>query len=308
MKRPATNTQPLPYSNGQNRDNCRIKIPVCYYQPWELPKNDLFLPIQAGKALSKFNMKIQGDDTGDNISSKNATFSEFTAWYWAWKNIKALYPNLEYTGMLHYRRFFDMENPFDISSINYRSKIPDMKNYDRLYIERLSAADIILTKPTYLSLDLKTHYASQHRETDYLCVRDVIHNICPEYGGSFESVFESNYLSLCCMFVSRYELFNDYLAWLFPILFETEKRIDVSGCSAYQQRCLAFLAERLLNVYVRHHKLRVSYEPVYFIRPAVDYRNGIGKLCKDLAKYCLPHGIVKLLESKNENVVQNASY
>ncbi|MDR3013243.1 MAG: DUF4422 domain-containing protein [Chitinispirillales bacterium] len=297
MRQPATKKQTA--FDGDSQD-CRIKIPVCYYQSWELPKNALFLPVQAGKAVSKFNLKIQGDDTGDNISAKNATFSEFTVWYWVWKNIKKLYPNLEYTGMQHYRRYFDLERPFDMTSINYRSNIPNMKNYDRLYIERLSVADIIMTKPTHLGLDLKTHYASQHYESDYLCVRDVIHDICPEYGDSFKSVFESNSLSLCCIFVSKYGLFDDYLSWLFPILFETEKRIDVTGYGGYQKRSLAFLAERLLNVYVRHHKLNVSYEPVYFIQPAIDYRNGIGRLCKDVVKYCLPHGLVKLVENRYE--------
>jgi len=66
----------------KKEEETRTKILVCYYQPWKLPGNSIFLPIQAGKAISGFNLNIQGDNTGDNISSKNATFSEFTAWYW----------------------------------------------------------------------------------------------------------------------------------------------------------------------------------------------------------------------------------
>jgi hypothetical protein len=99
------------------------------------------------------------------------------------------------------------------------------------------------------------------------------------------------------MFVSKYGLFNDYFSWLFPILFETEKKIDVSGYNPYQKRALAFLAERLLNVYVLHHNLKTAYEPIYFIE-TIDFRNGIKKLCKDAAKYFLPYGIVRSLQSR----------
>jgi hypothetical protein len=286
--------------------DCRIKIPVCYYQPWELPKSSLFLPIQAGKAASKYRLKVQGDDTGDNISAKNATFSEFTVWYWAWKNIKTLYPNLEYTGMSHYRRFFNLERSVNESPVYYRPNIPDMKNYGELFIERLSAADIILTKPAYFSCDVKTQFAYWHNESDYLCLKDTVHDVCPKYDDSFKFVFENNSgISLYCMFVSRYDLFNDYLSWLFPILFEAEKRIDISGYTLYQKRCLAFFAERLLNVYVRHHKLRERYEPIFFIQPDIDYRNGIKRLCKDIVKCCLPHGIVESIKRGGEEKAQN---
>jgi hypothetical protein len=70
-------------------NNSKIKILVCYYQPWklELPKGNIFLPIQAGKVSSGFSLNMQDDTAGDNISNRNDMFGEFTAWYWAWKNI-----------------------------------------------------------------------------------------------------------------------------------------------------------------------------------------------------------------------------
>jgi len=298
MKQQSANNRNISGNNEINRDNCRIKIPVCYYQPWELPKNNLFWPIQAGKAVSRFDLKIQGDDTGDNISAKNATFSEFTVWYWVWKNIKTIYPNLEYVGLSHYRRFFNLENPYSEFAMFYKSKIPCMAGYERLFIEKLSSADIILSKPAYFSCAVKNQFSYRHKEADYLCVKNIIHNICPEYDDSFKSVFENNNgISLYCMFVSKYKLFNDYFSWLFPILFETEKKIDVSEYNPYQKRVLAFLAERLLNVYVLHHNLKTAYEPIYFIE-TIDFSSGIKKLCRSTAKYFLPYGIVRSLQSQ----------
>jgi hypothetical protein len=41
--------------------NSRIKILVSYYQPWRLPKNDIFLPIQAGKDISGFDFGYGGN-------------------------------------------------------------------------------------------------------------------------------------------------------------------------------------------------------------------------------------------------------
>jgi len=244
----------------------KIKIFVCYYQPWELPAEKFFVPVQAGKAASPFDLNMLGDNTGDNISHKNATFSEFTAWYWVWKNAKKLYPNLEYIGLAHYRRYFSMAQPFCEHSIHYVPKIPSMKNFDNLFVKTLENADIILRKPTFFSRPVKEQYSYRHYEADYLHIKQVIHDICPEYDEAFAEVFDNNNgISTCCMFVAKYELFDHYFQWLFSLLFETERRIDTSLYDDYQKRVLAFLAERLLSVYVLRHKLKSVYEPIFLV-------------------------------------------
>jgi len=255
---------------------CKIKILVCYYQPWKLPDGELFYPIQAGKAVSGFNLKMQGDDTGDNISHKNATFSEFTAWYWAWKNIRNYFPNIEYIGLSHYRRFFCMDKiciDGEIKTLN----IPLMPNYEKYFINDLNKNDIILVKPEIFSYNLKTHYSYYHNIDDYLCIKNIVHEIYPEYDESFFHIFEkNNKISLYCLFVAKYNIFNNYFNWLFPLLFELERRIDVTMYPDYQKRAIAFLAERLLNVYVFHNKLKVKYRPIYFIckdKFEIRYRN-----------------------------------
>ena len=64
------------------------------------------------------------------------------------------------------------------------------------------------------------------------------------------------------MIVSK-NYFDEYHNWLFKILFELEKEIDISRYNNYNVRMYGFLAERLLNVWVHHKHLRVKEMPVY---------------------------------------------
>jgi hypothetical protein len=295
-------------------ENVRAKILVCYYQPWQLPKDNIFLPIQAGKSVSGFNLGIQGDDTMDNISIKNASFSEFTAWYWGWKNIKKLYPSIEYVGLSHYRRFFALDEPFEKHMEIHEDQIPEMENYENIIIKKLENKDIILVKPAIFGCDLITQYSKWHYISDYYCIKDIVHEIYPEYDESFSNFFESNNtMSLYCIFVARYELFNDYFEWLFPLLFEAEKRIDVSGYNSEQKRVLAFLAERLLNIYVYHNKLKVQYEPIYFIDGARNIKNNFKALVEKIIRFFVPYGIMvwhrkqikKHINRKGDTLIKN---
>ncbi|MBQ3778942.1 MAG: DUF4422 domain-containing protein, partial [Fibrobacter sp.] len=92
-------------------DSSKIKILVCCHKPCPVPSQDWFLPIQVGAALSKQDLGFQKDnlvngETCDNISEKNPNYCELTALYWAWKNIRKIYPEIQYIGLNHYRRYF----------------------------------------------------------------------------------------------------------------------------------------------------------------------------------------------------------
>jgi hypothetical protein len=267
----------------------KVKILTCYYKPWRLPKENIFFPIQAGKTVSRYKLRMQGDDTGDNISDKNATFSEFTAWYWGWKKIKTLYPNIEYIGLSHYRRFFALDESTAEQIQIDRYRIPRMEDYENLIIQKLEDKDIILVRTMTFADTIKKQYEIEHDGSDYYCIKDIMHEICPEYDDSFLHFFEGNKtISLYCIFIARYELFDQYFEWLFPLLFEAEKRMDFSNHNTYQKRAIAFLAERLLNVYVLHHKLKVVYEPIYYITNLEEYiesKTGIKTFIKRIIRH-----------------------
>ena len=77
-----------------------IRIIVAAHKPYQMPKDDIYLPLHVGHA-GKPDIGFQGDDTGENISTKNANYCELTGLYWAWKNLDA-----DYIGLAHYRRYF----------------------------------------------------------------------------------------------------------------------------------------------------------------------------------------------------------
>lgn len=68
----------------------KVKILVACHKPGEVYHDDVYIPMHVGRAVSKFKDEMAdmlGDDTGDNISEKNAKYCELTAQYWAWKNL-----------------------------------------------------------------------------------------------------------------------------------------------------------------------------------------------------------------------------
>jgi hypothetical protein len=270
----------------------KAKILVCYnLKRWSLPKEEIFFPIQSGKAVSKFSLKMQGDDTGDNISDKNERFGEFTAWYWAWKNIKTIYPNIEYIGLSHYRRFFALDEPQEKYTEIIVPGIPKMENYEDLIVQKLEHNDIILVKQASYGYGLQTAWSN-----DALTMKNIVHDMCPEYDETFLHFFQgNNKVSLYCMFIGRYDFFDGYFEWLFPLLFEAEKRIDTSGYSSYQKRVLAFLAEQLLNIYVIHNKLKVRYEPIYFVKEErfIEPHVNVKTILRNAIKFVTPYGILK---------------
>lgn len=250
-----------------NKDNCKILI--CCHKPCELPPDPdgLFLPVQVGAAISDVDLGMQRDDQVngepcDNISAKNKNYCELTALYWAWKNIKKIYPNIEYIGLNHYRRYFsfDRKNYFDDAVILPEREV---KNYrlDKTKLEKiLSKYDALMAKPRIYPYSLKVDYSVNHVSEDINTIEKIIHDKYPSYSKDFISVITcNNKLSPYNMNVIGWNDFCKYCEWLFSILYEAEKMINIEHYNATQSRIWGYLAERLFNVWIEHNNLKIKF-------------------------------------------------
>lgn len=223
------------------------KILIATHKEYNFPSDPLYTPIQVGKDISKININILGDNTGINISKKNKNYCELTAIYWAWKN--QFYSNIDYIGLVHYRRYFKGKTPF----LNY--KILSENEIDKLLVNY----DVILPKKrNYYIETIYTHYANAHYSKDLDMTRKIIEIKYPRYLNEFDILMKGSKASMFNMFVMKKEHFMLYCEWLFDILETLEEEIDISNYSLFQQRVFGFIAELLLNVWVNTQKLKIK--------------------------------------------------
>lgn len=237
---------------------CQLKETIyiaCHKPSWN-PKHPFYQVIHVGAGNSNIELKGLRDDLGDSISHKNKHYCELTGLYWVWKNDKVS----DIIGLCHYRRYF----AFEASELQGLEKIEQMINPSRIN-ECLARCDIILPKPYLCPVSLADHYCLNHVSADWNTMEFAVKKLFPDYAFSMTRVFNNHWLYPYNMFVMRRSLFHNYMAWLFTILDELDKRIIIS-CDAYQARVFGFLAERLLTLYVYKNNLTVEEKPIIFIR------------------------------------------
>ncbi|MEN8357264.1 DUF4422 domain-containing protein [Acinetobacter towneri] len=245
----------------------KTEIYVATHKEYTFPNIPEYIPIHVGKVLTDLELNIQGDDTGDNISYLNKSFCELTALYWMWKN-----SNADILGLVHYRRYFEGEEIF-------LDKYFILNNLDKDVLSESSV--IIAEKERFLRvrkkilgfkskkyITIEEQYCENHFSRDWSILRGVLEKLYPQYIVSFDFVAQSPCgLSPYNMLLAHRKVFNAYCEWLFSILFEVKKYIDLDQYDAYQSRVFGFMAERLLNIYFFHHRknLNILYEKVVMI-------------------------------------------
>ncbi len=161
----------------------KSKIIVCAHKQDFMAHNDIYMPLQVGKALSNVDLGVQGDDEEDNISEKNPNYCELTGLYWAWKNLK----DVDYVGLVHYRRYFNFENT------GYGSySVDDFKQSGILEsnpVDCLDGYDIILPKPFHMDHSNADEYIYAHVIEDFYIMNRVILKYYPEYEQTIKDYF-----------------------------------------------------------------------------------------------------------------------
>lgn len=218
-----------------------IKIIVATHKNYWMPQDEIYLPLHVGHA-GKEDIGLQGDDTGDNISEKNPYYCELTGLYWAWKNLDA-----EYIGLAHYRRHFSVKVKKD-----KKASVLTKEQLEHL----LKSNDVVLPKKRkYYIETIYSHYAHTADGSHLDKTREIISQKCPDYLDAFDKVMSSTGAHMFNMFIMKKSLADNYCEWLFDILFELEKRIDISGMSAFDARLFGRVSEMLLDVWITKNNI-----------------------------------------------------
>ena len=221
----------------------KISMYVMAHKRFDVPDSEIYIPLQVGAALHD-DLGFLRDDAGDNISTKNPNYSELTGVYHVWKNDR----DSDIVGICHYRRFFADEN----------LSILDEKGIGSI----LENADIIVPQPAMFPKTLIEDYVAAHNAADIEETRKAIEKLYPDYLETFDEFMDGHLLYYANMMIARKSTFDAYCKWLFDILFEVEKNLDISGYDDYNKRVFGFISERLLGVWIKKNNLKAATQRV----------------------------------------------
>lgn len=233
-----------------------ITVLVATHKKYQMPADSMYVPIQVGRE-GKQDLGYMADNTGDNISAKNPNYCELTAMYWAWKNLKT-----DYVGLAHYRRHFcDHKMIFRTS----REKWNNIMTSETAH-KMLQEYDVILPKKRHYWIETSiSHYNHAHNGQDLVKTREIIAQRFPDYVSSFDKEMQKTASHRFNMFIMKSDVFHDYAEWLFAILFQLEKEIDISTYSTREARVFGFISERLLDVWLGKEQITYVEAPVMFM-------------------------------------------
>lgn len=223
----------------------QLTVIVAAHKPYWMPADTMYLPVQVG-STGKPSLGWQRDDEGENISAKNTTFCELTGLYWLWKHVAA-----DAYGLVHYRRYFATNNVF----LSKQRRIMNRAHAEAL-LERHA---VVLPKKRHYWIETNySHYVHAHHEEDLTLTQAILTERCPQYLPAWERTMVRRSGHRFNMFLMRRELFVAYCTWMFDILFELERRLDISGYSAKDRRVFGYVSERLLDVWLLTHGIQYA--------------------------------------------------
>jgi hypothetical protein len=243
----------------------RTRFFVAVHKPWPLPKHPLYTAIGVGGYRPESPDNILSDACGDNIASRNSHYSELTAWYWIWKNVR----DVDTVGLCHFRRYFFFHTQHRGFASDKLYVEPTAENMEELFSmdpEPLIAQvrrqnGIVVPRPVVFPGPISWHYAFYHRRTDWDAFLTAITETSPAHARQLHLFDTERKMYLYNMMVAPWSFFDDYMAMLMAVIERVESLISYPS-DAYQKRVPAFLAERLFTLHLLTTKSKLWEVPV----------------------------------------------
>lgn len=229
------------------------KIIVATHKTYWMPKDEIYLPVHVGAEGKDLNLGYAKDNTGENISSKNKNYCELTGLYWAWKNLDA-----DYLGLVHYRRHFCVKG----SKGEKHNRVLSSQQLEDL----VKKCDVLLPKKRNYFIETNySQYVHAHHAEDLDTTRVILKEKYPMYIQAYDKSMKQTKGHRFNMFIMKKDKFDAYCEWLFDILFELEKRLDISGYNDNDSRVFGFVSERLLDVWIETNQIKYMDIPYIFM-------------------------------------------
>ena len=228
-----------------------LKIGIAVHKKYRLPElPNCYQPIHAGKKNSQIDLGIVGDDSGTNISELNPWLNELTVIYWIWKNDRH-----DFIGLAHYHRFFaspqsKVDNFFPL---NQTEALEILKDFDIILGEPATFFGTINNQPddNQQAYDAAMEIFERHLK---------IHQ--SDYVETFNSMKSMRHMFPRSMFITRWQIFDEYCEWLYSFLIPAAKEFSKLGFEGRQSRSMGLLGERCLTLFAMHNRLRIKLLPI----------------------------------------------
>ena len=128
----------------------------------------------------------------------------------------------------------------------------------------LATTNVVLPKERHYFIETNyTQYIHAHHKQDLEVTRAIIARKCPEYLPAYDLYMSKTHGHHFNMFVMKKELLQHYCTWLFDILFELERELDMTGYTVNDRRVFGFVSERLLDAWLTTNN--ISFEELSIV-------------------------------------------
>ena len=126
--------------------------------------------------------------------------------------------------------------------------------------------DVVLPKPrNYFIESNYSQYAHAHHAIDLDTTRAILSEKYPEYIPVYDNYMKRTTGHRFNMFIMKKEKFDAYCSWLFDVLFELERRLDISQYSQNDSRVFGFVSERLIDAWLETNSVKYKEIPCMFM-------------------------------------------
>lgn len=252
-----------------------IAVGVAAHKPYAMPGDPCYLPIHVGRALhpevaAQLDPRFVGDDTGDSISGRNATYCELTGLYWLWRNCGA-----DHKGLVHYRRHLASPDPARRRAGDRLARVATGSEL----LSLLSEVDAVLPRRRrYYVETMRSHWDHTQPPEQLAEAERVVADLEPAYSAALSRALSRRGAHMFNMLVARADVFDAYCAWLFPLLDELTRRLDPASYPPFQARYPGRVSELLLDPWLEVNGVTFAELPTVSPEPVDWFAKGKGFL------------------------------